>query len=141
MFFETRVLFVGLFVCFVLYSPGCPRTHCVEQASFKLRETPVFASQVLGLKVCTTTALLKVHFSHSILLGILKTCIDFYFMCISTLLKCVLSIICMQCLQRPEKGIGSSGARISDISELPCLGVKSSSLQEQPMFLTSKLLL
>jgi hypothetical protein len=36
-----------------LYSPGCPRTHFVDQAGLKLRNLP--ASQVLGLKVCATT--------------------------------------------------------------------------------------
>jgi hypothetical protein len=39
-----------------LCSPGCPRTHFVDQAGFKLRNLPASASQVLGLKACTTTA-------------------------------------------------------------------------------------
>jgi hypothetical protein len=53
-------LFVCLFVfcfcfCFFrdrvsLYSPGCPGTHSVDQAGFKLRNSPASASQVLGLK-------------------------------------------------------------------------------------------
>jgi hypothetical protein len=38
-----------------LYSPGCPGTHFVDQAGFELRNSPASASQVLGLKVCTTT--------------------------------------------------------------------------------------
>jgi hypothetical protein len=38
-----------------LYSPGCPRTHFVDQAGLKLRNLPASASQVLGLKACTTT--------------------------------------------------------------------------------------
>jgi hypothetical protein len=42
-----------------LYSPGCPGTHFVEQAGLKLRNPPVSASQVLGLKVCDTTARLN----------------------------------------------------------------------------------
>ena len=51
--------------CFVLFcfgdrvslcSPGCPGTHSVNQAGLKLRNLPAFASQVLGLKVCTTMA-------------------------------------------------------------------------------------
>jgi hypothetical protein len=53
----------GFFVClFVfldrvsLYSPGCPGTHFVDQASLELRNPPASASQVLGLKACTTTA-------------------------------------------------------------------------------------
>ncbi|KRY62393.1 hypothetical protein T4D_1183 [Trichinella pseudospiralis] len=36
--------------------PGCPRTHFVDQAGLKLRNLPASASQVLVLKVCTTTA-------------------------------------------------------------------------------------
>ena len=37
-----------------LYSPGCPGTHFVDQAGLELRNPPASASQVLGLKVCTT---------------------------------------------------------------------------------------
>jgi hypothetical protein len=37
-----------------LYSPGCPRTHSVDQAGLKLRNPPASASQVLGLKACAT---------------------------------------------------------------------------------------
>jgi hypothetical protein len=47
-------LFVCLFVC--LCSSGCHGTHCVDQAGLKLRNPPASASQVLGLKVCATTA-------------------------------------------------------------------------------------
>ncbi|GAB1301344.1 Serine/threonine-protein kinase [Apodemus speciosus] len=39
-----------------LYSPGCPGTHFVDQAGLELRNPPASASQVLGLKVCATTA-------------------------------------------------------------------------------------
>jgi hypothetical protein len=39
-----------------LYSPGYPGTHSVDQAGLKLRNPAASASQVLGLKVCTTTA-------------------------------------------------------------------------------------
>jgi hypothetical protein len=58
-----RIFF--LFVCFVfvffpdrvfLCSPGCPGTHSVDQAALKLRDPLASASQVLGLKVCATTA-------------------------------------------------------------------------------------
>jgi hypothetical protein len=57
------VLFCFLF-CFVLffqdrvslYSPGCPGTHFEDQADLELRNPPASASQVLGLKACTTTA-------------------------------------------------------------------------------------
>jgi hypothetical protein len=41
-----------------LCSPGCPGTHSVDQAGLELRNPPASASQVLGLKACTTTALL-----------------------------------------------------------------------------------
>jgi hypothetical protein len=37
-------------------SPVCPGTHSVDQAGLELRNLPASASQVLGLKVCTTTA-------------------------------------------------------------------------------------
>jgi hypothetical protein len=42
-----------------LCSPGCPGTHSVDQAGLELRNPPVSASQVLGLKVCATTARLR----------------------------------------------------------------------------------
>ena len=38
-----------------LYSPGCPRTHFVDQAGLELRDPPASASRVLGLKACATT--------------------------------------------------------------------------------------
>jgi hypothetical protein len=38
-----------------LCSPGCPGTYSVDQAGLKLRNPPASASQVLGLKACTTT--------------------------------------------------------------------------------------
>jgi hypothetical protein len=61
------VLFLFLFFFFFvrlffrdrvsLYSPGCPGTHSVDQAGgLELRNPPASASQVLGLKVCATTA-------------------------------------------------------------------------------------
>jgi hypothetical protein len=37
-----------------LYSPGCPGTHFVDQASLELRNPPASASRVLRLKACTT---------------------------------------------------------------------------------------
>jgi hypothetical protein len=46
-FFRDRV-----FLC----SPGYLGTHFVDQAGLELRTLPASASQVLGLKVCTTTA-------------------------------------------------------------------------------------
>ena len=45
-----------------LYSPGCPRTYSVDQAGLEIRNPPVFASQVLGLKACATTAQLSFIF-------------------------------------------------------------------------------
>jgi hypothetical protein len=39
-----------------LYSPGCPGTYFVDQAGLELRNLPASAAQVLGLKVCATTA-------------------------------------------------------------------------------------
>jgi hypothetical protein len=53
-------------LCFVLFwffrdrvslcSPGCPGTHSIDQAGLELRKLPASTSQVLGLKVCATTA-------------------------------------------------------------------------------------
>jgi hypothetical protein len=60
-FFFFVCLFVFFFV-FVfgdrvfLYRPGCPGTHSVDQAGLELRNPPASASQVLGLKVSTTTS-------------------------------------------------------------------------------------
>jgi hypothetical protein len=60
LFFLLLLFFFVLF-CFVfrdrvsLYSPGCPGTHFADQAGLELRNPPASASQVLGLKVCTTT--------------------------------------------------------------------------------------
>jgi hypothetical protein len=55
-----------LFVCFwdrvSLYSPGCPGTHFVDQAGLELRNPPVSASWVLGLKACATTPGLRTSF-------------------------------------------------------------------------------
>jgi hypothetical protein len=47
-----------------LYSSGCPGTHSVDQTGLELRNPPASASQVLGLKVCTTTP--STHLSFSI---------------------------------------------------------------------------
>jgi hypothetical protein len=38
-----------------LCSPGCPGTHSVDQAELKFRALLASTSQVLGLKVCTST--------------------------------------------------------------------------------------
>jgi hypothetical protein len=58
-----------------LCSPGCPGTHCLDQASLELRNLPASASQVLGLKACTTTQLYLGIFeteNHYVTLTILK---------------------------------------------------------------------
>jgi hypothetical protein len=56
-------LFVFVFVFVFVFrdrvtlcSPGCPEIHSVDQAGLELRNLPASASQVLGLKVCATTA-------------------------------------------------------------------------------------
>ena len=38
-----------------LCSLGCPGTHFVALTDFELKDPPASASQVLGLKMCTTT--------------------------------------------------------------------------------------
>jgi hypothetical protein len=48
-----------------LYIPGCPGTHSVDQAGLELRNPPASASQVLGLKVCATTAQPGCQFQRS----------------------------------------------------------------------------
>jgi hypothetical protein len=52
--------FLFLFLVFQdrvsLCSSGCPQTHSVDQAGLELKDLPASASQVLGLKVCATTA-------------------------------------------------------------------------------------
>jgi hypothetical protein len=45
-----------------LCSPGCPGAHSVDQAGLELRNPPAYASQVLGLKACATTAQLSFVF-------------------------------------------------------------------------------
>jgi hypothetical protein len=52
----VRCVCVSFLLLFVsLYSPGCPGTHSVDQASLELRNLPASASRVLGLKACTIT--------------------------------------------------------------------------------------
>jgi hypothetical protein len=54
------VMFCFVLFCFwdrvSLYSCGCPETNFLDKAGLELRNPPASASQVLGLKVCTTTA-------------------------------------------------------------------------------------
>jgi hypothetical protein len=60
--FVYLVVLLLLLFCFVfqdrisLCSPGCPETHSVDQAGLDLRNPPASASQVLGLKACTTSS-------------------------------------------------------------------------------------
>jgi hypothetical protein len=44
-----------------LCSPGCPRTHSVDQAGLEFRNPPASASRVLGLKAYATTAWLRLY--------------------------------------------------------------------------------
>ncbi|GAB1284923.1 Sodium/hydrogen exchanger 4 [Apodemus speciosus] len=56
MIFGEALLNDGISVMVSLCSSGCPGTHSVDQAGLELRNLPASASQVLGLKACTTTA-------------------------------------------------------------------------------------
>jgi hypothetical protein len=47
-----------------LCSLGCPGTYFVDQAGLELKNPPASASQVLGLKACTTTPGLVKIFMH-----------------------------------------------------------------------------
>jgi hypothetical protein len=49
-----------------LCSLGCPGTHSVDQTGLELRNPPASASQVLGLKVCATTAQRQQLFNSSL---------------------------------------------------------------------------
>jgi hypothetical protein len=63
-------LFVCLFFVFwdrvSLCSSSYPGTHSVDQAGLELRNPPASASQVLGLKACTTTARLWLQFLNEV---------------------------------------------------------------------------
>jgi hypothetical protein len=56
-----------------LDSPGCPGTHSVNQAGLELRNPPASASQVLGLKVCAISPLLRMFVCFSLLVTV-KPC-------------------------------------------------------------------
>jgi hypothetical protein len=66
LFFGGGCLFLVFQDRVSLYSPGCPGTHFVDQAGLELRNPPASASQVLGLKVCATTAPLSLSFKDNI---------------------------------------------------------------------------
>ena len=70
-FFDIFVLFARLFIYLFIFafwdraslcSPCFPRTYSVDQAGLKLRNPPTSASQVLVLKVCSTTGQQEVFF-------------------------------------------------------------------------------
>ena len=75
--FQDRVL---------LYIPGCPGTHAVDQAGLELRNPPASATQVLGLKRAPP---LPDH------IDVLFTCMSMYHM--------------HQCPQKPEEDVGYVG--------------------------------
>ena len=58
-------VFVFVFLVFrdrvFLYSPGCPGTYSVDQASLKLKNPPASASQVLELKAWAITTARQTH--------------------------------------------------------------------------------
>jgi hypothetical protein len=94
--------FVCLFVLFVclsvlvfrdrvsLCSPGCPGTYFVDQTGLKLRDPPVSASRVLGLKACATSPVFFCLF--------LFVCLFFCRVCVCVCLSVCLSV----CLPPPQ---------------------------------------
>jgi hypothetical protein len=61
-----------------LYRPGCPGTHSVDQAGLELRNLPVSASQVLGLKACATTTRLQSEVLYNLVIEF-SVCIIFMY--------------------------------------------------------------
>jgi hypothetical protein len=51
-----------------LHSPACPGTHSVDQAGLELRNPPASASQMLGLKACTTTVQIVFFVKNKVIL-------------------------------------------------------------------------
>ena len=92
-----------------LYGPSGPGTHFVDQAGLELRNLPVSASQVQGLKASATTAQLT------------KICF-----------KCTL-VFCLHlvCVRMSDPGV-------TDSCELPCgcWGLNPGPLEGQPVLLT-----
>jgi hypothetical protein len=88
-----------------LYSPGCPGTRSVDQAGLEPRNLPACVSQVLGLKVCATTA---------------PQSIFIYLMCMCILSECIhVHHVHVWCPWKLEHGIRSPGTRVTDDYELP----------------------
>ena len=71
-----------------MFSPGCPRTHSVDQAGLKLRNPPVSASQVLGLKACTITAQLLFISNPALFLYLALRFIFYSFLLLIEFLQC-----------------------------------------------------
>jgi hypothetical protein len=81
-----------------LRSPRCPGTDFVDQAGLELRNPPASASQVLGLKVCTTTARLRLILEIDYILCIYVFTISFHFWK-KMLLALPLYQTCFVCIQ------------------------------------------
>jgi hypothetical protein len=95
------VFFVCLFVCLFCFvfqdrvslcSPGYPGTHSVAQAGLELRNPPASASQVLGLKVCGTTARLRFMCYDIHKQSIFENTL-FFFLCL--VLYCLCFFVCL----------------------------------------------
>jgi hypothetical protein len=82
-----------------LYSPGCPGTHFVDQAGLELRNPPASASQVLGLKACTTMpgcfCFFEILFFHVALVGLCIFAVQFMLACIANIQVCVCVCVCV----------------------------------------------
>ena len=66
----------------------------VDQAGLKLhKDSPAFASQVLGLKACATTAQLKLNYYHHFKNHILVSVSNTFFKCIALIFICFCSSI------------------------------------------------
>jgi hypothetical protein len=82
-------LFNTVFLC-ALCSTGCPGTYSIDQAGLNLRNLTASASQVLGLKACTTTARLILllfvsffsYYIQNVTYACIKNCIYHSFICI-----------------------------------------------------------
>ena len=70
-FFKIFFFFFFFFFFFrdrvSLFSPGCPGTHSADQVGLKLRDLPVSASPLLGLKAFATTLAGSVYLKVALL--------------------------------------------------------------------------